>query len=154
MIFNNFLTFCFSFLTLLPIEYLPFALSIFQKHSGLYPMYKFGAEFLGKSSARISVHITDDEGQMAGLNSHCSESADENYSHPSDSEDAHAETSSELISKVKEVKNSTAERFDSENGPAIGNVEEELRNTSGNKWRIIVDEALHLPTDMTSQGVR
>ena len=117
-------------------------------------MYKFGADFLGKSSARVSVHITENEEPMAGLSGHSSESADENYPHPSDSEEAHTEALSEFVSKPCKAKDSTAEGSDRENDHAGGNVEEDLHNTSGNNCRIIVEEALHLPTEMTSQGVR
>ena len=118
-------------------------------NSGLYPMYKFGADFMGKSCARVSVHITDDEIAVTGLNSRKNESLDESYPHPSDSEEFSIEISTEDSSEIAQLKKAVAESHDTRKNTDAVNI---VGDVSGKQCRIIIEEALHLPVEITPQG--
>lgn len=113
-------------------------------------MYKFGADFMGKSCARVSIHINDDERAVAGLSSRYTESLDGNYPHPSDSEEFSIEISTEDSSTKS--KKAVAESNDNGNDTGALRVKNMVGDVSGKQCRIIIEEALHLPVEITPQG--
>ena len=117
-------------------------------------MYKFGADYLGKSSARISVHITDDEIPEPGMTNRSDVSADESYQYPSDSEDLSKETSPEDDHKITGVIKNAAKKMSMNNERADIDSKQRAIDASGKECRILIEEALHLPSEMTSQGLR
>ena len=117
-------------------------------------MYKFGADFIGKSSARVSIHITDDKGQAANINNHYNQSVDEDYPQPSDSEETSVTTPSTDSGNVTRVKNIKTGNLNSVDDTDAVITKPNIQESRGEQIRIIIEEALHLPVEITSFGAR
>ena len=112
-------------------------------NSGLYPLYKFGADFLGKSSARVSVHVREND---VLPDSELTGHADYTNSFASDMGDDPEDASTDQNSPASKI------------GGVIPSDDDFLKckqdDASGQVCRVIIEEALHLPVEMTSLGTR
>lgn len=118
--------------------------------SGLYPLYKFGADYLGKSSARVSVQITDYQEELKGLKL-SDEYVDEIYPYASDSDDVNGEKSPCQENRFIGKRENAVSLHDRDSNVNAAMNEDD---SSSIQYRILIEEASHLPEEITSQGTR
>ncbi len=110
-------------------------------NSGLYPLYRFGADDLGRSCARISIRFQDPNIPPATNTSMDGEESITS-SYPFDDVATDPGASSE---KNRRIHSNLSEPADKSSDNQADSEDVEIDSESGFKFRIVIDEALHLP---------
>ncbi|XP_065059410.1 C2 domain-containing protein 3-like [Rhopilema esculentum] len=114
--------------------------------SGLYPMYKSGADLLGGSCVRISLRITEDGEENIEETVTSNDSIATNY--PKDEE-------SDISSIVEDVQGDKQQKRMRKRNATPAQEDERIReDITGVDCQIVIEEALHLPFETNLQGSR